>query len=139
MRSPVEHIRLSKQARDQLITLKRSTGIKNWNTLCRWAFCMSLSEPTMPPLGKPSAEQGVEMTWAVFAGENSDVLSALLKLRCHKDGLPADESTWSNYLRAHIHRGLGFLSAEKRIRSIVSLVSLEPLGGVQQVALGRKW
>jgi DNA sulfur modification protein DndE len=135
MRSPVEHIRLSKQARDQLITLKRSTGIKNWNTLCRWAFCMSLSEPMIPTLGKSGAEQGVEMTWSVFAGEYSDTLGALLKLRCHRDGLSADEATWGNYLRAHIHRGLGFLSADKRIRSIVSLVSFE---GVQHVLLTRK-
>ena len=131
MKAPVEHIRLSKQARDQLITLKRSTGIKNWNTLCRWAFCMSLSEPTVPPMVKPGAEQGVEMTWAVFAGDLSDVLAALLKSRCHRDRLPADEGNLGNALRSHIHRGLGFLSSDKRIRNIVSLIALDVPQGVR--------
>ena len=34
----VEHIRLSKQAKNQLIKLKRVTGIEHWNVLCRWAL-----------------------------------------------------------------------------------------------------
>ena len=45
----IEHIRLSQQARDQLITLKRRTGIAHWNVLCRWALCRSLAEPAPPP------------------------------------------------------------------------------------------
>ena len=34
----IEHIRVSQHAKDQLIRLKRVTGIKNWNVLCRWAL-----------------------------------------------------------------------------------------------------
>ena len=33
----IEHIRLSQHAKDQLIKLKRVTGIDHWNELCRWA------------------------------------------------------------------------------------------------------
>ncbi|NJO53252.1 MAG: DndE family protein, partial [Leptolyngbyaceae cyanobacterium RM2_2_4] len=35
--------------------------------LCRWAFCYSLAEATIPsPLTMP-ADSNVEMTWPVFA------------------------------------------------------------------------
>ena len=40
----VEHVRISQDARDKLIKLKRVTGIKNWNVLCRWGLCASLAE-----------------------------------------------------------------------------------------------
>lgn len=44
----VKQIKLSNQAKDRLGRLKGKTGIKNWNVLCRWAFCYSLGEYTMP-------------------------------------------------------------------------------------------
>lgn len=44
----VEHVRVSQQAKDHLVRLKRITGIKNWNVLCRWALCVSLAEESTP-------------------------------------------------------------------------------------------
>ena len=76
----LEHIRLSQTARDQLITLKRRTGIAHWNVLCRWAFCRSLAEPAPPPAAKLTLDSNVEMTWRVFAGDLGDVLWALVAL-----------------------------------------------------------
>ena len=124
MKTIVEHIRLPKQSRDQLITLKRNTGIQHWNILCRWAFCRSMSERSIPPVNKIIAGQGVEMTWSVFAGEMSDVLLCLLKERCKTDGIEFDEISCSTYLRSHIQRGLCYMTADKRIKNICSLVSL---------------
>ena len=40
----IETVRISEKGKTQLITLKRRTGIQNWNVLCRWAFCISLKE-----------------------------------------------------------------------------------------------
>ena len=37
-------VRVNQQAKDQLIKLKRITGIKQWNVLCRWALCLSLAQ-----------------------------------------------------------------------------------------------
>src|SRR5687767_5953934 len=34
---PIAHIRLSQEAKERLIQLKRRTGLARWNTLCRWA------------------------------------------------------------------------------------------------------
>ena len=39
----IETVRVSAKARDELIRLKTKTRIENWNTLCRWAICHSLS------------------------------------------------------------------------------------------------
>lgn len=44
----IETVRVSEKAKVQLITLKRRTGIQNWNVLCRWALCSSLAESLNP-------------------------------------------------------------------------------------------
>ena len=37
----IENIKVSQQAKDRLTKLKRVTGIKNWNVLCRWASAIA--------------------------------------------------------------------------------------------------
>ena len=44
----IKQIKLTNVSKDRLGRLKGKTGIKNWNVLCRWALCYSLSENTMP-------------------------------------------------------------------------------------------
>lgn len=44
----MKQIKLSESAKDRLGRLKGKTGIRNWNVLCRWALCYSLSENTIP-------------------------------------------------------------------------------------------
>lgn len=75
----IDYIRLSQQGKDQLIKLKRYTGIEHWNVLCRWAFCLSLSEPSVPPNAKIPADSNVEMTWKVFGGRAPRDLSRAAK------------------------------------------------------------
>ncbi len=48
MDPPLDRIKLSQTAKDQLIKLKRVTKIPTWNLLCRWALCRSLAEPSIP-------------------------------------------------------------------------------------------
>jgi DNA sulfur modification protein DndE len=120
----IEHIRLSQTARDQLITLKRRTGIAHWNVLCRWALCRSLAESTPPPAAKLVLDSSVEMTWRVFAGELGDTLWALLRYRCYQDGLPLDEETLAQQFRLHLHRGTGYLVGDARVTDLTGLASL---------------
>jgi len=120
----IEHIRLSKTARDHLVTLKRRTGIANWNILCRWAFCRSLAEPAPPPAEKLILDSNVEMTWRVFAGDLGDVLWALLRYRCHQDGLPLDQETLTQQFRLHLHRGIGYLVGDPRVTDVAGLALL---------------
>ena len=124
---PVEHIRLAQTARDQLITLKRRTGISHWNVLCRWAFCRSLAEPTLPPNTRLPADSNVEMSWKVFAGPYGEVLWALLRQRCHSEGLPLDEETLAQQFRLHLHRGVGYLVGDPRLRDVSTLLSTAAL------------
>jgi DNA sulfur modification protein DndE len=121
---PVEHIRLSRTARDQLITLKRRTGIDHWNVLCRWAFCRSLAEAAPPPAARLPADSNVEMTWKVFAGPYGDELWALLRYRCHCDGLALDDDTLAAQFRLHLHRGIGYLVGDPRVTGIAGLFSV---------------
>ncbi len=118
----IEHIRLSNQARDQLVKLKRHTGIQNWNVLCRWAFCISLADPTVPATVSIPADSSIEMIWRVFGGSYSDIYLALLKQRCHNDGLGVSDETISSQFRLHLHRGIGRLAGDQRINQIEELI-----------------
>jgi DNA sulfur modification protein DndE len=119
----IEHIRLSKQARDQLIKLKRRTGIKNWNVLCRWAFAVSMAEPTTPAVTKIPADSTVEMTWKVFGGTYADVYWALLMRRCQNDGIELTEENLHQQFRIHLHRGIAYLAADRAITNVSNLVA----------------
>lgn len=119
----IETITLSNKARSQLITLKRHTGIKNWNTLCRWGFCTSLADETRLPDTSIPADSNVEMTWRVFAGNMSDAFVMLLRHRCRKDGLPLDDATLATQFRLHLHRGISQLAGEREIRSVADLLA----------------
>jgi DNA sulfur modification protein DndE len=123
----LDHIKLSQQAKDQLVKLKRDTGIKNWNVLCRWAFCTSLAEPSVPPQAKIPADSSVEMTWKVFGGQHHEIYLALLKARCKRDGLGTSEDVLTNQFRLHLHRGIGYLFGDKQIKNVRALLRRLPL------------
>jgi DNA sulfur modification protein DndE len=120
----IKQIRLSSQAKDQLIRLKTRTGISQWNILCRWAFCLSLAEPTPPTPIEIPADSNVEMSWPVFGGEYHELYMALLKERCVHDGLATDPDTLNRQFRLHLHRGISYLATPNRIRGIDDLVEL---------------
>ena len=124
---PIEHVRVSQQARDHLIKLKRWTGIQHWNVLCRWGLCVSLAEPTMPSPVKIVADSSIEMTWRVFGGPYGDIYLALLKERCHRDGLGTTDEVLATQFRLHLHRGIAYLAADRSIRHIADLVQRLPL------------
>jgi DNA sulfur modification protein DndE len=119
----IEHIRLSQQAKEQLIKLKRLTGIQNWNVICRWAFCVSLAEPSIPSPVRIPADSSVEMTWKVFGGAHHEIYFALLKERCRRDQLGTSNEVLSNQFRLHLHRGIGYLVADRQIKNISGLIA----------------
>jgi len=120
----IETVRLTARARNQLVTLKRRTGIDNWNVICRWAFCVSIAEPHPPRAGTADGEPGVEMTWRTFGGEYADIYLGLLKQRCLADGLPTDHDSLVESLKLHIHRGIGYLANRSGPQNIEELVGL---------------
>lgn len=105
----IETVRISPAAKDQLVTLKRRTGLKHWNELGRWALCRSLAEPTCPPDVPIATDGGLEIEWRTFAGRHADLYLDLVQQRCVLDGLAPDEKVVQRQLLLHLHRGIGHL------------------------------
>ena len=120
----IERVRISKAAEDSLVKLKRSTKIKQWNILCRWALCRSLAEPGIPSPVPIKTDSNVEIAWNVFGGEIADLLSIALMQRCHRDGLGTDKETLKQQFTLHLHRGIGYLAGDNTIQEIEDLIAL---------------
>jgi DNA sulfur modification protein DndE len=123
MDNPIERVRISQTAEDQLIKLKRNTKIKQWNTLCRWALCRSLKEASVPSPVAIKTDSNIEIAWSVFGGEIADILLIALKQRCHQDGLGTDSDTLKQQFTLHLHRGIGYLAGDAKIQQIEDLVT----------------
>lgn len=106
MKPLVEEVRVSVRGRDILLKLKRKTGIKHWNTLCRIAFCVSLQQESIP--SKPTVgETGIRMDWRTFSGPHSEEYLSLITLKSLEDGLLEDDDfPLSEQFRAHLERGI---------------------------------
>jgi DNA sulfur modification protein DndE len=121
MKPPCETLRLGKQSRDNLIKIKRITGIEHWNIICRWALLISLREPTRPVAPPESAEGGVEIAWKVFSGDLGQVLTALIRMRLRNDGDSFDNDA-QVAVRAHVTRGLSYLASGTDTKTVVDFV-----------------
>jgi DNA sulfur modification protein DndE len=106
----IDNVRISEKAKTQLITLKRRTGIQNWNTLCRWAFCLSLREPTAPPNENIVTDSAIEMTWRTFTGGDEALYLALLIEKARIDKVSIDKVELNHYFKLHLHRGISYLN-----------------------------
>lgn len=120
----VETVRLNRAARDQLITLKRRTGIENWNVLCRWALCVSLAEPTRPRDVKLDGDGGVEMAWRTFTGGDDLIYATLIRQRCTNDDVPLSSESLAQQLKLHLHRGIAYLVGSPKLRDVTGLIGM---------------
>lgn len=107
----IDIIRLSEKQKQQLIILKRKTGIENWNVLCRWALCMSLADPTAPPKEIIPSDSNVEMTWKTFSGEYSDVFSAITIQLFYQQKKILGIEDINTFFKLHLSRGISYLTS----------------------------
>lgn len=124
----MRQIRLSNRAKERLSRLKGKTGIKNWNVLCRWAYCYSLKENTIPTPENIDGDSNVEMSWYTFAGEYSELYEALIIAWCKKMNIPTDNETMAKYIKMHIERGISYLSGTNFIKELDDLLRLGVAG-----------
>lgn len=130
-------LRYSKQVRDQLIWLKRQTGLPHFHTLCRWAFCLSMADPSPARLvqvggdaeeqrtgARGSNGQSFELPWDRFGQRESAVLAEVLERRALSEGLDTSREALQHLAQAHVQRGLSRLMAGKRIRSVAHLLKV---------------
>lgn len=120
----VDTVRLDEATKKRLNILKRRTGIGNWNILCRWAFCLSLTEPNRPREILASPGDGVEMSWKVFAGEYAPIYAALLNQRCEQEHGNMEPQALNTCLKEHITRGVGYLLGKKEVSDIAGFIGL---------------
>lgn len=118
----IKQIKLSNAAKDKLSRLKGKTGIQNWNVLCRWAFCFSLKEGTIPTDIEINSDSNVEMSWLTFAGEYHELYEALIKEWCIENDLGTDNDTIVKYFKLHLERGIGYLSGTNFVKDIKDLL-----------------
>jgi DNA sulfur modification protein DndE len=119
----IDTVRLDGETRNHLMTLKRRTGIDNWNVLARWAFCVSLQDDAPLRQREDKGLGAIEMTWRTFGGEAEEVYMALLRARCDADGNIATRDTLAELLRGHIARGAARLVGNRQMKSISDLAT----------------
>jgi DNA sulfur modification protein DndE len=105
----IEHVYVSEKGKKQLSRLKSKTGIQQWNYLCRWAFCLSLQEKSVPPKEDINTDSSIDMTWETFAGEYHEVYMAILKTRLLNDGISYNNESLRLHFKIHLHRGISYL------------------------------
>lgn len=120
----IKQIKLPTQSKDKLSRLKGRTGIQNWNVLCRWALCFSLSENTSPTDFELPADSNLEMSWLTFAGENHEIYEALVRAWCIRNEIPTDDEMLSKYFKLHLNRGISYLAGTGVIKSVDDLVNI---------------
>lgn len=131
MKAPIQTIVATPRGSAQMKSLKVLTGIKNWNTLMRWAVCASLrEESTPPPFGKDikeassdhqestgntskrlKADEVVSVNWHIFAGDYSDEIAAAFWIRHRQEIAKSGPIDASDYFKRHLQRGLNILEA----------------------------
>jgi DNA sulfur modification protein DndE len=120
MKPPVQNIRISQRGKEALQRLKNRTGIQNWNVLCRWAVSASLAMETPPPRWFPQEESNIEMDWKTFAGDQADIISALVYLSAEKHGESKPEAL-NAFFRAHLERGINAIQNVRKLSGVAQL------------------
>ena len=119
----IERVKLTAAGKQQLINLKRRTGIEHYNTICRHALVVSLNNPANAPIENLQFANGIEIDWEVFCGGHGHTYLNLLIARASQEGVKPSESNIRQLLSSHLHRGLSYLSSrnENEISTIAAI------------------
>ena len=130
----IDIIRISQRAKEQLIQLKRQTGITQWNVLCRWALCLSMADPTPIEDFDDAADSNVEMRWEVFAGDDEEIYWSLIVERCRQEDCSRQSKNILRFTRQHIHRGISRMNADGKYNIITLLEGIKKITPSQPMA-----
>ena len=117
----MERIKLSAADRNQLVTLKRRTGIEHNNAICRHALCLSLANPTEPPHETFSFHGGLEIDWRTLTGGQDALYYNLLVVRLLSEGKRVSDDAVRETFLLHVHRGLSYLVGRREDDLLVAL------------------
>ena len=118
----IDLLRTSANVRNSLTRIKTITGIPNWNIICRWAFCLSLKQTSLPREVDEKLD-GIEIDYDILVGKNKSIYTQLLinNLISHK--VEIDKKNLTKYLYAHVNRGVNIIYTNK-LKDISGLFKL---------------
>jgi len=122
MNFTIDLLRTSASVRNSLTRIKTITGIPNWNIICRWAFCLSLKQTSLPREVDEKLD-GIEIDYDTLVGKNKSIYTQLLinNLASHK--VEIDKKNLTKYLYAHVNRGVNIIYTNK-LKNISGLFKL---------------
>jgi len=104
----IDQLRTSTSLKNLLTRIKSITGIQHWNVLCRWGFCFSIKQSTLPRLVDEKLD-GVEIDYDVLVGKNKIIYTQLLINNLRKNNIEINKENLTKYLYAHINRGVSII------------------------------
>ena len=118
----IDVLRTSMNVKNSLSRIKTLTGIPNWNIICRWAFCLSIKQTSLPREVEEKLD-GVEIDYDTLFNKNKSIYTQLLinNLVTHK--VKIDKKSLTKYLYAHVNRGVNIIYTNK-LKDISGLFKL---------------
>ena len=118
----IDQLRTSASIKNLLTRIKGITSIQNWNVLCRWGFCFSIKQSTLPRMVDEKLD-GVEIDYDVLVGKNKIIYTQLLINNLRKNNIEINKENLTKYLYAHVNRGINIIYNFK-LKNISGLLSL---------------
>ena len=104
----IDQLRTSTSLKNLLTRIKGITSIQNWNVLCRWGFCFSIKQSTLPRMVDEKLD-GVEIDYDVLVGKNKIIYTQLLINNLRKNNIEINKENLTKYLYAHVNRGVNII------------------------------
>ena len=104
----IDQLRTSTSLKNLLTRIKGITSIQNWNVLCRWGFCFSIKQSTLPRMVDEKLD-GVEIDYDVLVGKNKIIYTQLLINNLRKNNIEINKENLTKYLYAHVNRGINII------------------------------
>ena len=108
----IDILRTSSNVKSSLTRIKTITGISNWNIICRWAFCLSLKQTSLPREVEEKLD-GVEIDYDTLVGKNKSIYTQLLINNLVAHNVDVDKKNLTKYLYAHVNRGVNIIYTNK--------------------------
>ena len=108
MEIKIERLRTSQNIKNILTRIKGITSIQQWNIICRWGFCLSIKQETLPRAIDEKLD-GVEMDYETLVGKNKIIYTQLLLNSLNKHKIKLTKENINDYLNRHINRGVNLI------------------------------
>ena len=118
----IDQLRTSTTVKNSLTRIKSITSIQNWNVLCRWGFCLSIKQLSLPRTVDEKLD-GIEMDYGTFVGKNENIYTQLLINNLRHHNIEVNKENLTKYLYAHVNRGINIIYNYK-MKSINNLFEI---------------